>query len=140
MTPRQITLVQTSFEKVVPIAEVAAELFYTRLFEIEPSLKGLFHGDMADQGRKLMTAMSMVVNGLDKLERILPMVQELDRRHGFTVAALQTGTPLNVVSKWLGHAQLKTTAIYTEVVGAEERSFAEQMWKSLPSERPDSHI
>ena len=108
MTPRQITLVQTSFEKVVPIAEVAAELFYTRLFEIEPSLKGLFHGDMADQGRKLMTAMSMVVNGLDKLERILPMVQELDRRHGFTVAALQTGTPLNVVSKWLGHAQLKT--------------------------------
>ena len=81
MTPRQVTLVQSSFEKVVPIAEVAAELFYTRLFEIEPSLKGLFHGDMADQGRKLMTAMSMVVNGLDKLERILPMVQELDRRH-----------------------------------------------------------
>ncbi len=81
MTPREITLVQDSFENVVPIADVAAELFYTRLFELEPSLQPLFSGDMRQQGAKLMTAMAMVVNGLDKLERILPVIQDLGRRH-----------------------------------------------------------
>jgi integrase/recombinase XerD len=35
-----------------------------------------------------------------------------------------------LVSKWLGHSSIKTTAIYTEVVGAEERAFAENLWKS----------
>ena len=50
-------------------------------------------------------------------------------RHGFAVAALQCGVPLNIVSKWLGHAHLRTTAIYTDVVGEEERSMAEKMWR-----------
>ncbi len=46
MTPEQITLVQNSFSKVVPIREQAASLFYGRLFELDPSLKPLFKGDM----------------------------------------------------------------------------------------------
>ena len=41
-------------------------------------------------------------------------------RHGFAVGTLQSGVPLNIVSKWLGHANLRTTAIYAEAVGAEE--------------------
>nr|WP_281217555.1 tyrosine-type recombinase/integrase [Limimonas halophila] len=40
-------------------------------------------------------------------------------RHGFGVAAMQAGIPLNMVQKWLGHAQLSTTAIYADAVGAE---------------------
>ena len=42
MTPEQVTLVQESFELVVPIAETAAVLFYDRLFELDPSLRPLF--------------------------------------------------------------------------------------------------
>ena len=45
-------------------------------------------------------------------------------RHGFGVAAVQAGIPLNLVQRWLGHAQLSTTAIYAEAVGAEEQSIA----------------
>lgn len=52
-------------------------------------------------------------------------------RHGFAIAALQSGVPLNVVSKWLGHSRLQTTAIYADAVGDEEQAFAERMWTSL---------
>lgn len=49
-------------------------------------------------------------------------------RHGFGVRAVQTGVPLNLVQKWLGHAQLSTTAIYANAVGPEEYAIAERMW------------
>ena len=44
------------------------------------------------------------------------------------MAAVTTGVPLNMVQKWLGHAQLSTTAIYADAVGAEEKSIASRMW------------
>jgi nitric oxide dioxygenase len=81
MTPKQIILVQTSFEQVLPIAEQAAVLFYGRLFEIHPSLRPHFLGDMAEQGRKLMTTLKVVVNGLTRLEALVPAVEALGRRH-----------------------------------------------------------
>jgi site-specific recombinase XerD len=49
-------------------------------------------------------------------------------RHGFGVAAVSAGTPLNLVQKWLGHANLTTTAIYANAVGAEEKDIAKRMW------------
>jgi integrase/recombinase XerD len=49
-------------------------------------------------------------------------------RHGFGVAAVTAGVPLNLVQKWLGHAQLSTTAIYADAVGAEEHAMAARMW------------
>lgn len=81
MTPEQAVLVKTSWAKVIPIKEQAAELFYGKLFEIDPSLKGMFKGDMAEQGRKLMAMINTAVNGLDRLEAIVPAVQELGKRH-----------------------------------------------------------
>jgi integrase/recombinase XerD len=49
-------------------------------------------------------------------------------RHGFGVAAVQAGIPLNLVQLWMGHAQLSTTAIYAEAMGKEERDIAARMW------------
>ncbi len=49
-------------------------------------------------------------------------------RHGFGVAAVSAGIPLNLLQKWLGHAQLSTTAIYADAVGAEEKDIASRMW------------
>lgn len=72
-------LVQASFEHIVLIA--AAELFYGRLFELDPSLQQLFHGDMAEQGRKLMHMLTVAVRGLDRPEVLVPAVQALGRRH-----------------------------------------------------------
>lgn len=81
MTPEQKVLVQTSFEQVLPIADTAAELFYGRLFELDPSLRLLFKEDMKAQGRALMSMIQVAVAGLDKMERIVPAVQNLGRRH-----------------------------------------------------------
>jgi len=81
MTPEQIFLVQKSWRQVLPIADTAAELFYTRLFSLDPTVKPLFKGDMKAQGRKLMAMIGTAVNGLSKLETIVPAVQELGKRH-----------------------------------------------------------
>jgi hemoglobin-like flavoprotein len=81
MTPEQISLVQSSFAKVAPIAEQAASLFYDRLFAIAPQTRQLFKGDMTQQGRKLMATLAVVVNGLADLKAILPIASALARRH-----------------------------------------------------------
>ena len=81
MTPRQVGLVQESWKLVQPIADKAAELFYMRLFSLEPSVRRLFKGDMTEQGRKLMSMISVAVNSLTRLETIVPAVQALGRRH-----------------------------------------------------------
>ena len=81
MTPEAQALVRDSFAKVVPIAPQAAAMFYARLFELDPGLKPLFKGDMNEQGRKLMAMIGTAVANLDKLETIVPAVQDLGRRH-----------------------------------------------------------
>ena len=55
MTPDQIELVQTSFNKVAPAADEAGMLFYRRLFEIAPETRMLFADDISEQSGKLMT-------------------------------------------------------------------------------------
>jgi len=49
-------------------------------------------------------------------------------RHSFGVSSLQSGVPITLVQRWLGHARLTTTAIYTSVTGPEERAFAQKFW------------
>ena len=74
-------IVQETFAKVEPIAEAAAEMFYKRLFELDPSLPALFKGDMKEQGRKLMGMIKTAVRGLDNVAKLIPAVEELGRRH-----------------------------------------------------------
>jgi hemoglobin-like flavoprotein len=81
MTPQQIALVKDSFVKVLPIKDAAAAAFYDRLFAVDPALKPLFRGDMKFQGQKLMSAIGTVVAALDRLETVLPVVQDMARRH-----------------------------------------------------------
>ena len=81
MTPQQITLVQASFADVKPIATTAAELFYNRLFTLDPALRHLFKGDMGQQGQMLMSMIGAAVSGLKDLERLAPVVRQLGARH-----------------------------------------------------------
>ncbi|MDF2119905.1 globin family protein [Roseiarcaceae bacterium H3SJ34-1] len=81
MQPAQIDLVKSSFAKVVPISEAAAALFYERLFTLDPSLRSLFKGDMAEQGRKLMAMLATVITNLHRLDELTPAVRDLARRH-----------------------------------------------------------
>ena len=81
VSPTQISLVQNSWAKVGPIAETAADLFYSRLFELDPSLRELFPEEMSEQKKKLMQTLAVCVNGLDELGEIVPAVQALGKRH-----------------------------------------------------------
>lgn len=81
MTPQQITLVQATFADVKPIATTAAELFYNRLFTLDPALRPLFRGDMGQQGQMLMSMIGAAVSGLKDLERLAPVVRQLGARH-----------------------------------------------------------
>lgn len=49
-------------------------------------------------------------------------------RHGFGVIAITNGIPLNLVSRWMGHASLEVTAIYANALGEEQRQLASKMW------------
>ena len=82
MTPAQIGLVRTTWEQVIPIADKAAQLFYGRLFELDPRLRQLFgRTDMAEQRKKLMQTLAVAVAALDKLETLRPALEALGKRH-----------------------------------------------------------
>jgi nitric oxide dioxygenase len=89
VTPTQIDLIRASWTKVEPIADTAAQLFYGRLFELDPRTKVLFRRtDMEAQRRNLTQTLTVVVKSLDKLDAIVPAVQALGRRHaGYGVRA-----------------------------------------------------
>ena len=52
-------------------------------------------------------------------------------RHGFGVSVLQSGVPINLLKKWLGHSRLTTTEIYADAVGAEEQEIANRFWRTF---------
>ncbi len=81
MKTEQKFLVQKTFAQILPIADTVATLFYGRLFELDPSLRAMFNGDMPGQGRKLMSTLKLAVHNLDRLDEIIPALQELGRRH-----------------------------------------------------------
>ena len=81
MTPHQIQLVQSTYSAVKPIAATAAELFYNRLFALDPALRPLFKGEMQKQGQMLMSMIGSAVQGLSNLERLVPIVRQLGARH-----------------------------------------------------------
>lgn len=86
MTEPEIALVRDSFRKLGPIADQAAALFYARLFEIDPSLRHLFHGEMEAQGRRLMQMLATVVDSLDDQPVMVQSLRQLGARHtGYAV-------------------------------------------------------
>ena len=108
LTYAQKLLVQDSWEKVVPIADTAAELFYGKLFELDENLRPLFkNSDMKEQGKKLMQMIGAAVKGLDTLGELVPAVQSLGKRHvGYGVEAAHYDTVaaalLDTLAKGLG--------------------------------------
>ena len=81
LTSTQIALVQRSFAIIAPIADDAAALFYQRLFELDPSLRRMFPEDMTGQRKKLMQMLTAAVKGLDRVDQLVPVLQDLGRRH-----------------------------------------------------------
>ena len=82
MTPKQIELIRQTWRSVASLGDTAAQIFYHRLFEIDPGTKPLFADtDMSTQSQKLLDALGFVVKSADHPEKLVPLLQELGRRH-----------------------------------------------------------
>jgi hemoglobin-like flavoprotein len=81
MVPEQIDLIKESWAKVVPIKETAADLFYDRLFELDPTIRPLFKKDLTEQKRKLVAMLNRIVTLLGDFGALVHMAEDLGRRH-----------------------------------------------------------
>jgi hemoglobin-like flavoprotein len=81
MDESQQALVRATFAKIAPISDVAAAMFYEKLFTIDPDLRPLFRNDMQRQGAMLMAVIATAVANLHRLDQLMPTVRELGRRH-----------------------------------------------------------
>ena len=80
MTREQKRLVQSSFQQIKPIADTVASLFYSSLFDLDPGLEDLLATDLEEQGRTLMQLLGLAVEGLDRLEQLVPTLLALGSR------------------------------------------------------------
>ena len=65
LTEQDKAIIRRTWKLVVPIGETAADLFYKRLFELQPSYRALFTGEFDAQKRKLITMLAFIVEALD---------------------------------------------------------------------------
>ena len=81
MNAEKINLVRESFALVAPASDQVGLLFYRNLFIIDPALKSLFPSDLTQQSAKLMQMLAAAVSALDNLDDLVPVVQQLAKRH-----------------------------------------------------------
>lgn len=81
MNSDQIDLVRTTWRQVATLGDAAGDLFYKRLFQVDPMLRMLFADDLAEQKKKLLRMIGNAVALLDQPDKLVPAVQELGRRH-----------------------------------------------------------
>jgi len=129
MTPEQKDILRDTWQSVVPIADHAAKLFYGRLFEIDPATRPLFaRAAMPEQRRKLMQSLALVIDGIDELERLIPAIEALGRRHAgyglndahyFSVgSALLWALEQGLGDAWTPEAADAWSSVYALVAGA----------------------
>ena len=105
MTNQEIALVQRSWKRVHPDQEAIAEMFYRKVFELDPSMRALFPGDLKQQGTRLMQMVGATVRGLDRLDALLPVIRELGMRHAACgVEDRHYGTVATALLQTLEHA------------------------------------
>ena len=103
MTPEQITLVQSSFQRLGPQLPAMATRFYQELFARDPALRPLFTTPLAEQEVKFAQKLTEIVHAMPRLNELLAHTRALGARHaGYGVRAADYQT--------LGHALLAALA------------------------------
>jgi hemoglobin-like flavoprotein len=136
MTPFQKNLIRITWAQVVPIADQAAASFYQRLFEIDPSARGLFREtDMAQQRKKLIQVLGVAVSSLDNLGALIRTLDDLGRRHaGYGVhdrhydtvgAALLWTLEKGLGDTWNAQVAAAWTEAYSLLAGVMRRAMQE---------------
>ncbi len=157
---RDKALIKKTWKLVVPIGETAAELFYKRLFTLEPRYRTLFTGDMEAQKRKLITMLAFIVKSLDwdpkewKLDvdeasDLFLVIMALGRRHSELYAvpdesyrtvgeALLWTLDYGLGEAFTPEAKAAWTKVYTVLAGAMQLGrFASDVGTPLPPKNWD---
>ncbi len=145
-SPRTVELVQKSWGAVMPISEVAAKLFYDRLFELDPTVRPLFKPDLRDQKKKLMQTLAVAVDGLTNPAKLVPVLESLGARHaGYRVVDrhydLVGAALLWTLREGLGEAftvevEQAWTEVYTVIADVMKRASAQ----AAPAPKPASAL
>jgi hemoglobin-like flavoprotein len=132
-----MAIVKSTWRQAAPMADTVSALFYDRLFEIDPGIGDLFDGiDMENQRRKLVQALAMVVDSLDQIDDIVPIVETLGRRHaGYGVtdrhyetvgAALLWTLEKGLSEAWTADVKAAWTTAYTTIANIMRSAAASQ--------------
>ena len=78
---QQVYLIRKSFAELARHQHVAALVFYRRLFELDPTLRALFKGDIEEQSRKLMEMLGMLIAMLEQPAGLDIELRAMGARH-----------------------------------------------------------
>ena len=81
VTPAQVELLQKTWQMVLPHKEIVAEMFYNKLFEMDPSVRPMFKNDMKRQGDVLISTLTPIVHLIDKADQITPILEYMGKTH-----------------------------------------------------------
>jgi hemoglobin-like flavoprotein len=81
LTREQRILLRQTFENLVPLPRSFGRLFYQRLFEIDPTVRILFQGDIDRQASMLVQALALSVLNLIDEGRVSGAIVDLGARH-----------------------------------------------------------
>ncbi len=98
--------VKSTFRTVIQHSEQFVDAFYQKLFEIDPSARELFHGNMQRQGEKLMEILTTLVASVDMPTVVSPAVSALGRRHVHYGVRKEQFVPLGIAFLWALEKQL----------------------------------
>jgi hemoglobin-like flavoprotein len=137
VTPERRLLAQQAFATIQPFADELGMLFYSRLFELDPALRGLFKHDLAFQAHSLMTMLQLAVEGLDAPEHFTRALHNLGGRHwDYGVQPEQYATVRAALLWTFGHAL--GPAFTPEVAAAlsEVLSIITDQMQGKPTDKP----
>jgi hemoglobin-like flavoprotein len=81
MTKERIQLLQQNLLRLLSVSDLTGQLFYKRLFELDPSIRSMFKADMQEMTRQLMQTVGMIVTGLSTPGEVMSLVAEYGRKH-----------------------------------------------------------
>jgi hemoglobin-like flavoprotein len=99
LTKTQKRLIRESFKTIEPASDLAAQLFYLRLYQLDPSLQALFKGRRKAQRRELMGALKLAIISLDHTEELTPVLKLLGARHRHY--GVKSGDYITFVMAWI---------------------------------------
>ena len=81
MTPAEIRIVKRSFALIEGQRDRAASLFFAHLFDIDPTIRLLFPGDLRRRGARLVNTVGLIVEELHRLHVFVPALEALAVRY-----------------------------------------------------------